>query len=69
QDEEDDWLDEDDFDPHDHDPQNDLDPTDLIIQQNTQFPTAADTDVESEFSALNELWETIANAHGERRAG
>ena len=68
QDEEDDWLDEDDFDPHDHDPQNDLDPTDLMIQQNTQFPTAVDSDVELEGGGMDEVWQAIADAHGERMA-
>ena len=69
QDEEDDWLDEDDFDSHDHDPQNDLDAADLMIQQNTQFPTAVDSDVEPEGDFMDEVWQAIADAHGERMAG
>jgi len=78
--EDDDWSDEDDWpdeDVEDYDPHYCDDPTDhdiipdpdLMIQQNTQFPTATDSDVESEVSALNELWQTIADAYGERTAG
>jgi len=66
QNEGDDWLDEDDFDPHDHDPQNDLIPDDLTIQQNMELPSAANSVVQPEGDVMDEVWQAIADAHGER---
>ena len=66
QNEGDDWLDEDDFDPHDHDPQNDLIPDDLTFQQNTELPSVANSVVQPEGDAMDEVWQAIADAHGER---
>ncbi len=76
QNEEDDWPDEDveDYDPHDCDDPMDQDiiPDPAPAEQHVltgPSPTVADSDVESEVGALNELWQSIADAYGERMSG
>ena len=70
-DEEDDWPDEDieDYDLLDHDPQHDLTPIDLVIQHNTELPTATDSSEEPEGNVPDDVWQAIADAHGERMSG